>query len=686
MKIRFLLSIVAALCLLSSQVAQALSPTVEEMAEVRRWVAAKFQGGEATKGAEFFFSFTYDGKTSAEFLGTWESKRVSRELDKQRIEHTLTCTDPKTGLMLRCVGIEYRDFPTVEWTLYFKNTSNRDTPILQDIRSLDVSFDRGDKAEFLLHHAVGLPASPLDYGPLETPLGSGATQRISAAGGRPTNSDMSYFNLQWGGRGAIIVVGWPGQWAAEFVRDAKTGVRVRAGQELTHFRLLPGEEVRTPLMVLQFWTGDYLRSQNLWRRWMMAHSMPKPGGKLPQPQLLAYTGRAYGEMENANEQNQIMSIDRYLEEGFKLDYWWTDAGWYVFGQGQGWPQVGTWEVDRKRFPKGLRAISDHAHSKGMKTLLWFEPERVAAGTWLSKNHPEWILGKNGGLLNLGNPTAWKWLVEHVDKLLVEQGIDLYRQDFNVDPLPYWRAADAPDRQGITEIKHVTGYLAYWDELRRRHPNMLIDSCASGGRRNDLETMRRAVPLWRSDYVFETTGTQCMTYGISFWLPYFGTGTVACDNAPYAGSGFTPVQPYAFWSNAAPSLLLEVDIRVKEARLRRAPQTLQPMARDQPPVQRRLLPADALYPGRSCLDCLAVRPSRKGRGHGAGVPPRRELLRVDPREAARSGTEHRLYADPSRCRRHDENDRSRTPGKRPSRRHPGPIGAVIITYKKTACKL
>ena len=106
---------------------------------------------------------------------------------------------------------------------------------------------------------------------------------------------------------------------------------IRAGQELTHFKLLPGEEVRTPLMVLQFWKGDRIRAQNVWRRWMMAHSMPKPGGKLPPPQLAGLQlGRAYGEMIRRNEQNQIMSIDRYLEEGFKLDYWWMDAGWYVY--------------------------------------------------------------------------------------------------------------------------------------------------------------------------------------------------------------------------------------------------------------------------------------------------------------------------------------------------------------------
>ena len=180
-------------------------------------------------------------------------------------------------------------------------------------------------------------------------------------------------------------------------------------------------------------------------------------------------------MIDANEQNQIMFIDRYLEEGLKLDYWWMDAGWYVQQTAAGRRSARGKSIP-SGFPKGLRPISDHAHAKGIKIIVWFEPERVAAGTWLADNHPEWILGgKNGGLLNLGNHDAWNWLIEHVDKLITEQGIDLYRQDFNMDPLDYWRGNDAPDRQGITEIKHVTGYLAYWDELRRRHPNMLIDS-------------------------------------------------------------------------------------------------------------------------------------------------------------------------------------------------------------------
>jgi alpha-galactosidase len=201
-----------------------------------------------------------------------------------------------------------------------------------------------------------------------------------------------------------------------------------------------------------------------------------------------------------------------------------DAGWYPC-EPNGWWKTGTWEVDKRRFPNGLREVSDHAHDKKVKTILWFEPERVHPGTWLHEKHRDWLhQGNDVVLFDLGNKDAWNWLTKHVNKLLDDEAIDLYRQDFNFDPLASWRNADAPDRQGITEIKHVVGYLAYWDDIIKKHPNMLLDSCASGGRRNDLETLRRAVPLLRSDYIMEPVGNQGHTFGLSFWIPFYGTGT------------------------------------------------------------------------------------------------------------------------------------------------------------------
>jgi alpha-galactosidase len=477
------------------------------------------------------FAFMYDGKPSTELLPHWKVERSSRELDANRVEHTLIYKDEATGLQVRSVAVEYRDFPTVEWTVYFKNLGQADTPVLADVQALDLKVNGSGRGDFVLHHFTGSPCLPNDFEPFETALKPGATKRITAAGGRPSNSDLPYFNLAWAGEGLIVVVGWPGQWAAQFTRDQAARVQITAGQEKTQLKLHPGEEIRTPLMALQFWRGDWVRAQNIWRRWMLAHNLPRPGGQLPPVEMAACSSHQFGEMINANTANQQLFVDRYLEEKLPLDYWWMDAGWYPCDGD--WPKTGTWEVDTNRFPGGLRSISDHAHAKGVKTIVWFEPERVHSGTWLTEKHPEWVLGgKNGGLLNLGNPEALHWVTEHVDKLITEQGIDLYRQDFNMDPLANWRGNDTDDRQGITENHHVTGYLAYWDELRRRHPKMLIDSCASGGRRNDLETLRRAVPLLRSDYIMEPVGNQGHTYGLSFWVPYQGTGTGSGALSPY----------------------------------------------------------------------------------------------------------------------------------------------------------
>ncbi|MDO8303364.1 MAG: alpha-galactosidase [Sedimentisphaerales bacterium] len=560
----------------------AIEVKTEEMTQAKQFVAEKF-GGEQQREILLPFSFVYGGQSSTELLKKWQFKREDTAVDKNRIQQTLTYSDTNTLLTVRCVAVEYLDFPTVEWTVYFKNGGANDTPILEKICSLDMNLSREDKAsEFVLHHYKGSQAEISDFQPFKTVLVPKSDTKISPFGGRPTNGNMSYFNLeqpgevvkkvqsktaiyenvvteQMPGKGMIIAVGWPGQWAAAFTRNEGTGLHIQAGQETTHFILHSGEEVRTPLMAVQFWNGDVTRAQNIWRQWMFAHNMPRSEGKVPPPLLTPCSSHQFSEMEKANEENQKLFVSRYVEEGLAPDYWWMDAGWYKLLKGK-WVDTGTWEIDPNRFPHGFRPISDLAHSKGVKIIVWFEPERVCEGTWLWEKHPEWLLSpkevpdsvgwmRQWKIFNLGNPDARKWLTDHVDKLITEQGIDLYRQDFNVDPLWFWRSGDSPDRQGITENFYVQGYLAYWDELQRRHPGMLIDSCASGGRRNDIETLRRAVPFIQSDYIFEEVGQQSQNYIMSMWIPYHGTGT-------------KEITPYHFWSTMAPHVTPCWDMRDK----------------------------------------------------------------------------------------------------------------------------
>ena len=361
---------------------------------------------------------------------------------------------------IRCASVVYADFPVVEWTVYLKNTGKADTPIVENIQGMDVSFKRDGGGGYTLHNMRGDDCSAASYQPIDIPVNKETTHRFAPVGGRPTQGTATpYFNVEWSGQGVIAVLGWPGQWASQFDCDQSSVLKVRGGQELTKLKLLPGEEIRTPLSVLMFWKGDALRSQNLWRRWMIAHNIPRTNGKLP-PTFTSSMGTSASALLPVADV-EIAAMDALVKSGNKIDYWWIDAGWYPCNGS--WPNTGTWEPDPVRFPRGIKPVTDHAHELGMKFVLWFEPERVAPNSWLTQNHPQWIFGgANGGLLNEGNPETRQWVIEHIDRFIKDQGIDLYREDYNIDPLAYWRGNDAPDRQGITENLYVQGHLAYWD--------------------------------------------------------------------------------------------------------------------------------------------------------------------------------------------------------------------------------
>ncbi|MBQ2684477.1 MAG: NPCBM/NEW2 domain-containing protein [Thermoguttaceae bacterium] len=509
------------------------------------------QNGETdTYSPDFPFSFVYGGKPSRAFLKSWN--RTDTVETKGEITHrTILFSEPNGPLQVRCEVKEYLDFPAVEWELFFKNTGSGDTPIIESILPLDTHFRRPDftpkptgwweadfgvnkyynrQHEFLLHHVTGSLVRIDDWMPLETPLPAGASCRLTTAGGRPVNLDAPYFNIQAGNEGWIAVLGWPGQWSAEFSRVGGNGLRVAAGQELTHFKLLPGEEVRSPIaVVMPYFRQSWLEGQNIWRSWMIRHNIPRRAdGSFVDHHLAACSSHWFEEMTQATAETQKFFIDRYLEEGMKLDYWWMDAGWYPCDDF--WVNTGTWRPDPKRFPNGLREVSDHGHGKGVKTIVWFEPERVSAkGEWFTQ-YPDWLLLPNEGpFMNMGIPEAREMVTDTIDRLIKNEGIDLYRQDYNFDPLDTWRRNDAEDRQGITEIKYVTGYLAYWDALLQRNPMLRIDSCAGGGKRDELEAMRRAVPEIRSDYILEPVGNQNHILGISLWIPYHGSGIRAMDD-------------------------------------------------------------------------------------------------------------------------------------------------------------
>lgn len=366
-------------------------------------------------------------------------------------------------------------------------------------------------------------------------LGAGQTKTYTTLGGRSSDTHAPFFHLYKGGKGYVFAIGWSGQWLCSVTRNEDNAV-VKSGLEQARFYLEPHETLRTSSFVLMPYEGDEQTAHNRWRRLIREHfSLIGREGRDSHGPLCA---GIWGGMKT---ESALQRIEAIKEHGLPFEYVWMDAGWYGGDtaptpdefEGDWWAHTGDWRVSPRIHPGGLKDVAAAVHEAGMKFLLWFEPERVRKEVPIVAEHPEYFLFVKDpedphALLNLGDEAAWQYGFATVAGLIETIGIDGYRQDFNFHPIEFWRQNDPENRQGICEIKHINGLYRLWDALLERFPHLLIDNCASGGRRIDIETLRRSIPLWRTDYAcsanFPVEGLQCHHLSFNRWMPYSGTGT------------------------------------------------------------------------------------------------------------------------------------------------------------------
>ncbi len=490
------------------------------------------------------FSFTLDGKSSRDFLSHWRMSRTSEKEKNGRIVHHITYAAPDSNLELHVDVTCFRNYSAVDWVLRFKNTGKGISPLIENIRALDLSMAVG-KNEIVFHHSLGSTCSATDFLPINRKIGKEDTQiDLAPVGGRSSNANFPFFNLDCGDCGLIGAIGWSGQWAMQLQRREIGSVSLQAGQQTTHFRLFPGEEVRSPRTALLAWeNSDWIAGNNLFRQLVLNHYSPHIDGKIPITPIAQNTWFIFNQGNEVTEVNQTKLIPAMAEAG--IEAYWLDAGWFEGG----WPAgAGSWVPKKEAFPNGLKPLGDAAHRNGLKFVLWFEPERVTPISRVFKEHPEWVMqlksgragGEFGNLFRLGDPEACRWLTDYLSKCISDWGIDVLRIDFNIDPLLFWEADDEPERRGISEIRYIENLYKMWDELRARHPGLTIDNCASGGRRIDLETIARSYPLWQSD-------TQCCGHEESVWNQVQNSSL--SSYVPLHSGGIWDFNPYAFRSMA-----------------------------------------------------------------------------------------------------------------------------------------
>jgi len=535
-----------------------------QLARNRAWAERVFSGRDV---GNIPFSFIYDGRHSSAFIGNWKRVASEKRIDETRLLWTLILTDPATGLEVTAEATIYADTPGVDWTIFFANRGKADTPVIEDIRSVEAADSLPDpKASVVVHRLNGGQARADDWLPFDEDLAAGRKIEFAATNGRSSNV-CPFFSVSWGTGGVITAIGWSGQWAAGVERSPDGILKIRAGIETAHLRLRPGETIRGPRILQIRWAGtNPAGSYNLFRHAMFAHIIPRIDGQLVTPPVTTpspwavHEGDPWKYIYGFKESDALDEI-KYIA-GLGYEFYWTDAyftrGNFPDGMGNYGLPIMSIVPDPQRFPRGLGPISDASHQAGMKYVVWFEPERVAAGTHIAKEHPGYVIwpdGKGSGLLNLGMPEARAYITKVISAAIDEWKIDCLRIDYNIDPLPFWRKLDKenPDRAGIAEIRYVEGLYQMWDDFRKAHPRLFIDNCASGGRRIDLETCSRSISLWRTDGVIEpylkfdynqtAIQNQVMTAGLNRYLPWSTSGSIGAKPY-YFRSGFNYGVPIA----------------------------------------------------------------------------------------------------------------------------------------------
>src|SRR5262249_26936749 len=145
--------------------------------------------------------------------------------------------------------------------------------------------------------------------------------------------------------------------------------------------------------------------------------------------------------------------------------------------------LGTWQADPARFPSGLAALRDYAHSLGMKFGIWVEPERVNLSVVGQDGLDERMLATAAGsyqsdhsaLICLAGAAGRQWVVDRLTALVNDVQPDYLKWDNNL-----WVNCDRPGHgHGTTDgsFAHVTALYQILDALRQRFPNLLIENCS-----------------------------------------------------------------------------------------------------------------------------------------------------------------------------------------------------------------
>lgn len=411
--------------------------------------------------------------------------------DVQRAVHvTLVYSmDPATGILTRSAVVENRGGDWIE-------------VVQMAAASLNLPYSDDYQLSWLTGRWAG------EFALQTRPVGPGATVIESRKGvtshlANPWLAISRAATSEEAGPVWFGALGWSGSWRIGVDMDALGGVRIGAGYNPFDFsyRLRPGERLASPQFHAGFSERGFGGASRLFHRYQRSRILPGA----PKPRLRPVLYNSWEATEFAVDEAGQMALAEHAAR-IGVERFVMDDGWFG-ARNSDKAGLGDWVVNQKKFPNGLGPLVRRVRQLGMEFGLWVEPEMVNPDSDLYRAHPDWVIhfpgrqrseARNQLVLNLARREVYDYLLATLDALVARNDIAFLKWDHNrAWSEPGWPAV-APAEQQKLYVAYVDNLYRLLAELRRRHPTLEIESCASGGGRVDLGIMRLTDQVWVSD--------------------------------------------------------------------------------------------------------------------------------------------------------------------------------------------
>jgi alpha-galactosidase len=350
-----------------------------------------------------------------------------------------------------------------------------------------------------------------EWVPTRRPVGVGTTELASRGGIQPGLDSAPVALLEPAGAATEtsgtalgISVGWTGNSRIRLERRLDGSTRLLAGANpfAAPYRLDPGAVLRTPSVAVVWSEFGFGMLSRRFHRWLRERVIRDPDRLRP---IVANTWEAM--YFDLSPERLADFAERAADAGADLVL--LDDGWF----GTAHPRVddtaglGDWRVDTNRLPGGLRAVAQTVRAAGLEFGIWTEPEMVNPQSELAAAHPDWVQAdhrvplqhRSQLVLDTLQPEVAEFVVAAVDAAIEQaDGASYVKWDANRPVMDPASSALAPDRQANVFVDQAWRTEDLFAETARRHPEVVLMLCASGGGRVNHGTLRHCHESWPSD--------------------------------------------------------------------------------------------------------------------------------------------------------------------------------------------